>query len=368
MRFTSNSKHRYTRQLNFIMTNESRIKEKVCDFGNLYNALWKCKRNVGWKDSVAGYVKNGLVNCLSLREQLMNGTYEISKYTMFKVYEPKERDIVSTRIKDRVFQRSLCDNYLTEEITRSFIYDNCACQEGKGTKFARDRLKVHLQRFYRKHDLDGYVLKCDLSNFFGSTRHDVAIAAVEKRVDDAWAVSEVTRIIKSFNQGENPDVGMGLGSQVTQLVELAVLDDFDHYIKEQLHIKHYIRYNDDFILIHEDKDYLRKCKVLIEKWITDLGLRLSPKKTQLFPITQPIHFLGFSFRLTATGKVVMKLLPEKISHERRKLRKLVERAKAGYLTREQVDECFKSWKAHAEQGDTYNLVNKMYEYYVELWR
>ena len=143
---------------------------------------------------------------------------------------------------------------------------------------------------------------------------------------------------------------MGLGSQVTQLVELAVLDDFDHYIKEQLHIKHYIRYNDDFILIHEDKDYLRKCKVLVEKWITDLGLRLSPKKTQLFPITQPIHFLGFSFRLTATGKVVMKLLPEKISHERRKLRKLVERSKAGHLTREQVDECFKSWKAHAEQG------------------
>lgn len=163
-------------------------------------------------------------------------------------------------------------------------------------------------------------------------------------------------------------MGMGLGSQVTQLVELAVLDDFDHYIKEQLHIKHYIRYNDDFILIHENKDYLRKCKVLVEKWITDLGLRLSPKKTQLFPITQPIHFLGFSFRLTATGKVVMKLLPEKISHERRKLRKLVERAKAGYLTREQVDECFKSWKAHAEQGDTYNLVNKMYEYYQELWR
>lgn len=64
----------------------------------------------------------------------------------------------------------------------------------------------------------------------------------------------------------------------------------------------------------------------------------------------------------------MKLLPEKISHERRKLRKLVERAKAGHLTREQVDECFKSWKAHAEQGDTYNLVNKMYEYYQELWR
>lgn len=350
------------------MNNESKVKETVCDFDNLYKALWKCKRNVGWKDSVAGYVKNGLANCLTLKEQLMNGTYEISKYTMFKVYEPKERDIVSTRIKDRVFQRSLCDNYLTEEMSRSFIYDNCACQKDKGTKFARDRLKAHLQRFYRKHGVEGYVLKCDLSNFFGSTSHEIAIAAVEKRVGDEWAVAEVTRIINSFNQGENPDVGMGLGSQVTQLVELAVLDDLDHYIKERLHIKHYVRYNDDFILIHESKSHLRNCKTLIEEKITELGLKLSSKKTQLFPITQPIHFLGFSFRLTPTGKVVMKLLPAKISHERRKLRKLVERAKAGYLTREQVDECFKSWKAHAKQGDTYNLINRMYEYYQSLWR
>ncbi len=99
-----------------------------------------------------------------------------------------------------------------------------------------------------------------------------------------------------------------------------------------------------------------------------LGLKLSAKKTQLSQITQPIHFLGFSFRLTKTGKVVMKVLPEKVSHERRKLRKLVERSKAGHLTREQVDECFKSWKAHAEQGDSYNLICNMTNYYQNLWR
>lgn len=344
------------------------VKETVCSFENLYNALQVCKRNVCWKDSVANYTKNGLVNCAELREQLLNGTYELSKYTLFKIYEPKERDIVSTRIKDRVFQRSLCDNYLTEQITRSFIYDNCACQKGKGTKFARDRLKIHLQRFYRKHGTNGYVLKCDISNFFGSTPHSVAVAAVKKRVKDEWAAAEVERIIKSFNQGKNPDRGMGLGSQVTQLVELAVLDDFDHYVKEQLHVKHYIRYSDDFVLIHEDKEYLEKCKVLIERQIEALGLRLNQKKTQLFPVTQPVHFLGFSFRLTKTGKVVMKLLPEKVSHERRKLGKLVQRAEQGLMTREQVNECYTSWKAHAKQGDTYRLVNEMNHYYQNLWR
>lgn len=344
------------------------VKETVCSFENLYEAMCACKRNVCWKDSVAGYVKNSLSNITKLADEHNNGTYEISKYSFFKVYEPKERDIVSTRFKDRVFQRSLCDNYLTEAVSKSFIYDNCACQTNKGTDFARERLKCHLQRFYRKHGTNGYVLKCDLKNYFGSTSHDVAYEAVKKRVDDEWALQEVRRIIDSFNQGGNPNVGMGLGSQVTQLVQLAVLDDLDHYIKEQLKIKYYVRYMDDFILIHDDKQYLKLCKTKIAEKIEELGLTLSKEKTQIFPITQPISFLGFSFRLTESGKVVMKILPNKIAHERRKLKRLVDRAKSGFMSQEDVDECFVSWKAHANKGNTYKLVRNMEKFYQELWR
>lgn len=79
----------------------------------------------------------------------------ISPSERYKVYEPKERDIVSTRIKDRVFQRSLCDNYFYDTMTKSFIYDNCACQDGRGTEFARKRLICHLQKYYRKHGTEG---------------------------------------------------------------------------------------------------------------------------------------------------------------------------------------------------------------------
>ena len=84
-------------------------------------------------------------------------------------------------------------------------------------------------------------------------------AAIAKRVSDPGAYSEVCRIIDSFDHGPDPTVGMGLGSQVTQLSQLAVLDDLDHFIKEQLHIKFYVRYMDDFILLHPDKAYLRYC-------------------------------------------------------------------------------------------------------------
>lgn len=354
--------------MNNIQIDDFTIKDKVCSFANLYEAMRKCRKNVMWKDSVAGYVKNGLANVQKLKESHYNGTYEISPYSEFKVYEPKERDIISTRIKDRVFQRSLCDNFLYDSVTRTFIYDNCACQIGKGTLFARDRLKCHIQRFYRQNGTNGWVLKCDLKNYFGSTPHSVAINAITKRVYDDWVVEETSRIIRSFNQGENPNVGMGLGSQVTQLVELAVLDDLDHLIKEQLHIKHYVRYMDDFILIHHDKEYLKYCRKVIEEELSKLGLKLSANKTQLSPITQPIGFLGFTFRLKATGKIVVKIKPERISHERRKLRKLVERAKEGILTKADVDHCFESWKAHASYGDTHNLILRMDKYYKELWR
>lgn len=347
---------------------ESSVRDTVCSFRNLYEAMYKCSRNVKWKDSVYGYLDNGLANIHRLRKSLETNTYKISKYTQFKVYEPKERDIVSTRFNDRVFQRSLCDNYLYKQVSKHFVYDNVACQENKGTIMGMNRLTCQMQRFWRKHGNEGWVYKFDLKDYFGSTRHSVAFDAMSSRIDDDWAEQEVLRIIKSFNQGEDPDKGMGLGSEPTQLTQLAVLDNLDHYIKEQLHIKHYVRYMDDFILIHEDKAYLEYCGEKIRQRIEKLSLRLSPKKTQLFPFGQPIHFLGFSFRITNLGKVIKTLLPNKVSHERRKLKKLVELSIAGVIPKSHVDECYKAWKAHAELGDTHNLILGMDKYYKNLWR
>ena len=341
-------------------------KEKICSFEELYKAVFICKKNVVWKDSVAGFVKNALLNCHTLHEELMNGTYRLSPYSVFVVHEKKTRTIVSTRMRDRVVQRSLCDNYLTEYLTKGFVYDNCACLPGRGTDMARKRLKCHLQRFYRKHGLNGWVLKVDIHDFFGSTPHDVVKAAVEKRIPDSWVKEQVFTIVDSFDHLD-PDRGMGLGSQITQLVQLAVLDDLDHYIKEVLRIKGYVRYMGDFILIHESRDHLKYCLVEITKKLNGLGLTLNTKKTGIQPIKNGIHFLGFSFRLTDTGKVLQTVLHKKISKERRKLRKLVDRVKAGEMTRQHVDECYKAWRAHVEKGNSRCLLSRMDSYYVGLY-
>jgi len=347
---------------------EDGVKEQICEFKSLYKALYKCKRNVMWKDSVAGYVKNGLVNVYNLRKQLLNNIYKIDNYSVFTIYEPKKREIVSTRLKDRVFQRSMADNYLYREITKSFIYDNHACQIGKGTKKARQRLTRHMQKYFREHSINGWVLQCDLSNFFGSTRHDVAKYAVSSRSKNKWVNSHVFKIIESFNREETPNIGMGLGSQITQLVELAVLDSLDHMIKEDLHIKYYIRYNDDFILIHEDKDYLKYCLSTITKHIESLGLKISERKTRLYQLKQHIKFLGFIFHLTETGKVIKKLTKENVIHEKRKLKRMKSLVDENKLAKDHVDKCFESWKAHAKQGNTYNLILSMNKFYDNLWK
>ena len=344
------------------------IKEKVCSFESLYKAMAKCRKGVMWKDSVARYSNNGLASVLKLCNSLEDNTYKIDDYHRFTIYEPKEREIVSTKLKDRVFQRSLCDNYLYDAITKSFIYDNCACQLGKGTTFAMDRLNCHMQRHFRKYGVNGYVLKCDIKNYFGSTKHSTAKSVVAKSVKDKWALERVYDIVDSFSQPENPGIGLGLGSQVTQLIQLAVLDSVDHFIKEELRIKQCIRYMDDFILIHHDKEYLKYCLEKIDAKIKELGLRLNVKKTQIFPLKQGLNFLGFKFRLTNTGKVLRVLNKENIRKRKRKLRKFKKLVDDGRMTREKADECYRSWKAHAKKGNSYNLLKRMDEYYKNLWK
>ena len=109
--------------------------EQVISFDNLYRGMKVSCRNIRWKDSTVGYEGNALKNTYILRQSLLRGTYKIDQYQRFVIYEPKKRDIVATRIKDRQFQRSLCDNDFYEQITKSFIHDSQACLKNGGVDF-----------------------------------------------------------------------------------------------------------------------------------------------------------------------------------------------------------------------------------------
>lgn len=335
----------------------NQIRNHICSFSNLYDATQICRKGVKWKDSVAHFSNHSLVSVYRLKQRLDKETYDLSPYSIFEIREPKLRKITSTRFKDRVFQRTMCDNYLTKEITKGFIENNFACQKNKGTDKARECLTRLLKTYCRENGINGYILKVDIHDYFGSTRHDVAIAAIRKRVKDEWVCSEVERIINSF--GEGADHGIGLGSQVSQLIQLAVLDDMDHLITEQLGIKLYVRYMDDFILIHKDKNHLKYCLKVIKDHLSTIHLEISPKKTQLFKVDQPVKFLGFTYKLHESGKVTWRILPENVKCQKRKLKKLAYKVRQGKITIEKFDECYKSWRAHAKKSDSRYTIRKL---------
>ena len=151
------------------------------------------------------------------------------------------------------------------------------------------------------------------------------------------------------------------------LAGISALNPLDHYIKEQLHVRYYLRYMDDFIMIHEDKAFLEACQEKIIAKLQDCRFEINPKKTRIFPIKEGIMFLGFQYRLTDTGKVLLFVNPKNVKAKRKNLRRLVAKSKKGLIPKASVDESYRAWKDHASKGNSYKLLRKMDEYYKSLW-
>lgn len=338
--------------------------EDIIGFEALFESMQKCKKGVMWKGSAAHYVLNGLEETLKLEKQLKTGIYKARQTTKFRVTYPKPRDIVSICFRDRVYQRSLNDNAIYPAMTKSFIQHNCACQKDKGTDYARAVLDEFLHRHYRKYGRAGGVLQVDVHGYYPNMKHQVAKDKFKKHLEpDIYKRAEA--VLEDQYEG---DVGYNPGSQMIQIAGISVLDELDHFIKEQLGIKRYLRYMDDFLLMHEDLEYLEYCKDKVIEKLAEYGFEPNPKKTKVIPITEEILFLGFYYRLTETGKIIMRLNPANVKQERKKLYRLVAKAKKGESSKAKVDECFNGWKDHAAKGTSYQLLRRMEAYYKELWR
>ena len=344
------------------------IWDKITSFEELYKAANQCSRGVKWKESVAKYQQNILINTLRLQRELRGGSYRLSPYTVFKVFERKERTIVATKMRDRIVQRSIASNYLYDAMTRSFIYDNSACQKGKGTDFARDRFAHHLRSYYNEHGIKGYVLKIDIKDFFGSTDHEVAKRILRTRISDPYVYSYVCRVIDSFDAVlPVAGKGIGLGSEISQLIQLTMLDRLDHKIKEYYRIKHYVRYMDDMLFVSSDLDELRTVRSAVTDELAALGYMVSQKKTHIQPLSQGIHYLGFSFRLCSDGNISRRILPSTIGRARRRMKKHAAYVASGKVSYAYAESCYTAWKAHAAKGDTKPLIKQMDAYFESLY-
>lgn len=239
--------------------------DEIFTFENLYDAYKNCRKSKQHKGEVIRFESNLAINLNILIKELTTKKYKLGKYKKFYIYEPKQRLIEALPFKDRVVIRCFCDVCLKSKIDKRLIYDNCACRKEKGTTFAIKRLHKFLRTEYFKNQNNKiYFLKCDIRKYFPSINHDILLRMLEKvnfSDDEMWIIRKIIK-----EQPDNATRGLPLGNQSSQWFALFYLNKLDHFIKEQLKIKYYVRYMDDMILIHRDKGYLVKCKQEIESF------------------------------------------------------------------------------------------------------
>lgn len=337
-------------------------KDVVADFDNLYKAYRKAKSGKGFNTSTAKFSTMALDGIYLIKEQLENQSYKEDNLNRFKIYEPKERVIESCSFKDKVVQHCFCDNILHPKLENVFIKYNSAGQIGKGTLFAINGLKNHMEKFYKVHGCDGWILKCDIRHFFYEIDHELLKDILDYYFDEDFT----KRLNRCFiDNSDNP--GLPLGNQVAQVYALLMLDGMDHMITGELGIDLYGRYMDDFYLIHHNKAYLKFCLEHIREMLNTLGLELNGK-TQIVPIRKGIRFLGFHHYITDDGKYIRKLTGENKRKIRKKTRIWVKLVKSGRMTEKKFYEKYGAWKNHASQGNCIKLIHSMDLYVEELMK
>ena len=335
-------------------------KDIICNFENLYRAYRKAKSGKGFNSSCAKFRMMSLEGLHMLKEQLENQSYSMSPYNEFKIYEPKERVIKSCSFKDKVVQHCLSDEILHPRLANVFIDTNYAGQIGKGTLYGMECLKKQMMSFYSKQELDGWILKCDITKFFYQIDHEILKDIVDYYFDD-----EYTKWLNHLFIDSSEGLGLPLGNQVAQIYALLMLDGLDHMITGELGIKFYGRYMDDFYLIHQDKDYLKYCLECITEMVSSLGLSLNGK-TQIVPFKNGIIFLGFHHYVTADGKYIRKLKNENKRRIKKKVKLWANLVKIGKITEKKFYEKYNAWKNHALHGNCIKLCHSIDNYVNQL--
>lgn len=327
--------------------------EEIFTFENIYAAHKWCRKSKQHKGEVVRFEIDLSKNITELIKELTSRKYKLGKYRKFKLFEPKERLIEALSYKDRVVLMCFVTNVLKPIISKHVIYDNAACQKNKGTDFGLNRLTKFLKRkFINEHGNDFYYLKCDIHKYFPNINHEVLLNKL-KRIG---LTADELYMARLFMTNYETSVGIPLGNLSSQWYALIYLDDLDRFIKEKLQIKGYIRYMDDFILIHKDKNYLRYCLKEIDSFCKErLKVELNAK-TQIGKVKNGIDFLGFRLILTETGKVLKKLrgsLKRRIKRHLRNLKKLEDK---GIVDREYVNirkNCFYSRIDNSDESRTF---------------
>lgn len=283
-------------------------------FAELVRANEDCRRAKRTKHTARAFEQQRERHLCQLYEELTAGAYQPGRSYCFVVTHPKPREIWAAPYRDRVVHH-LMFNRIAPAFTAGFIADSCACIKERGTLYAAQRLEAKIRSATQNWSRRVHYLKCDLANFFVSIDKLVLHRQLMRRLRDPWTrwltetvlfhdprddyelrcgperVELVPPHKRLLNQPRH--CGLPIGNLSSQFFANVLLDDLDQFVKHTLRVRHYIRYVDDFVLLHESPQQLNAWHDAIAEFLKrELGLRLNDAKTIRQPVDRGVDFVG----------------------------------------------------------------------------
>jgi len=264
----------------------------IISIENLLSAWREFVRGKKSKADVAEFSLNLSRNSFQLHDDLQTKTYQHGMYEAFFINDPKPRSIHKATVRDRLLHHAIY-RVLYPYFDRKFVYDSYSCRLDKGTHKALDRFNQFIHKVSESNSRTCWVLKCDVRKFFASIDQMILMEIVKRHISDFDTVWLIQRIIESF-QSTCSGKGLPLGNLTSQLLVNVYMNEFDQFVKHKLKQKHYIRYADDFVIMHHDKNVLvgilPKTHDFLEK---ELKLLLHSNKIFLKTAASGVDFLGW---------------------------------------------------------------------------
>jgi len=316
--------------------------DTVCSFENLLLAYRKAMRGSGAKEDACQFAYNLEHDILVIQDELRNGEYMPGKYRYFQVHEPKERTISVAPFRDRVVHHAVV-NVLERVFEPRFIHDSYATRKEKGTHKAIRRA----QDFMRGNR---WYLKLDINKYFDNIDHNILLGLIARKIKDDRLLGLLRVIIANSDasRGEKTGKGLPIGNLTSQFFANVYLDVFDHYLKEELQLKAYVRYMDDCVIFHEDKEYLKELLRLSVLFLRErLMLSLKASATLINTRLHGLPFLGFR-----VFPSLLRIKRENIKRLKKKIMLRQEQFASGIITEESFSMSLASLCGYAGFGDS----------------
>lgn len=341
------------------MNTEKRIKgldaskpslfQDITSFDSLLLAAYQCRKGKAKSNAASEFFESLEVNLISLRDSLASDSYRPSSYHQFTVYEPKQRTITAPSFKDRVVHRAIY-NHLEPLVEKTYIFDSYACRIGKGTHSGVARATKFIKRVEATHG-QVYCFQADIQKYFFSVDRDILFNLLCKKLECPRLLNLLHTIIHG-----SPVQGMPLGNLTSQLFANLYLHELDIFIKHTLRVPYYVRYLDDFVLLHHDVAQLRLWRVSIEDFLHNTLKLTTNSKTQIFRVAKKhgkaLDFLGF--RIFSTHKLLRKGSVARFKARYKAFSKAYE---AGHQSLDSFKPNLVSWLAHADHANSKTIVN-----------